>query len=87
MHQYWTRIYKGGWEGRSKTIQMAEFRVAMTFTCTNISLQGPEICVLTVEEYQVYTAILEPFIVAIPPVMILLGWQKVYWKSRTVDHA
>ena len=66
---------------------MAEFRVSMMFTFTNIPLQVLKICVLTVEEYHVYTAILEPYIGAIPPVMIVFGWQKAFWKSRTVDHA
>ena len=49
-----------------------------------------KIRVLTVEEYQVPTAILEPFTGTIPPVMnlyILLGWQKALWKSKPVDHA
>ena len=65
---------------------MAEFRVAMISTCTNILLQGIEICVLTVEGYQIDTAILEPFSgsIFITPVMNLLVWQKALWRSRPV---
>ena len=58
------------------------YDVHMYSQWANILLQDLEICVLTVKEYQVDTAILE----LIPPFVILLGWQNALWKSRPVDH-